>query len=220
MSPHARYGVPLALLALTAAALPAQAQIVKDGGFESALSGSAGSTIYYTAAAPFDTNWVIAGQVGIDNADTYVLNGSNSLYLNSGVGTDSITQNLATTPGALYSLSFYANDDTMGDLLNVSFGGVTLAPIAVPANGYNGPGGDNKNLFTFYSYTVAATSPFTGLTFSSDGSLNSGTLELDDITVQAVPEASSALTLGLLLGLGGFALLAAKKARVKASATV
>ncbi len=234
MSPISRYGIPLALIALAGAAHPAQAQIVKDGDFESAASGPPNSTFYFTNATPFDANWVITGEVGIDNTDVYVLNGSKSLGLNSGIGIDSITQNLETTPGTTYTLSFYANDDApmnlldtlanspdtsanspdiSGDLLNVSFGNVTLDPISVPANGYDGPGAGNQGRFTFYSYNVTATSLFSGLTFSSVGSLNSGTLELDDISVQPVPEPSTAASLGLLLGMGGALILARKNVR-------
>jgi len=226
MSPISRYGIPLALIALAGAAHPAQAQIVKDGDFESAVSGPPNSTLYLTNATPFDANWVITGEVGIDNTDVYVLNGSKSLDLNNGIGRDSITQNLETTPGTTYTLSFYANDapmnlldtlasspDISGDLLYVSFGNVTLDPISVPANGYDGPGAGNQGRFTFYSYNVTATAPFSGLTFSSGGSLNSGTLELDDISVQPVPEPSTAASLGLLLGMGGALILARKNVR-------
>jgi len=214
MSPLSRYSIPLALLILAGtAARPAQAQLVKDGGFESALSGPANSTFFFNSAAPFDANWAVTGEVGIDNADVFVFNGSKSLFLNSGIGTDSISQNIATTPGSLYNLSFYANDDTPGDLLNVSFGGVALAPIAVPANGYSGPGGGNLGAFTFYSFNVLATAPFSGLTFSSTGSLSSGQLELDDISAAPVPEAATTLSFGLLLLLGlGATLASAKKA--------
>lgn len=217
MSLFSRYGIPLALLTLVGmAARPAQAQLVKDGGFESALSGPANSTFFFNSGAPFDANWAVTGEVGIDNADVYVLNGSKSLYLNSGIGTDSISQNIATTPGSLYNLSFYANDDIPGDLLNVSFGGVALAPIAVPANGYSGPGGGNAGAFTFYSFNVLATAPFSGLTFSAVGGLGSGTLELDAISAAPVPEAATTVSLGLLLLLGlGATLAAAKKAGPK-----
>lgn len=207
------------LIALAAA--PAHAQIVKDGGFESANPGQTTQTDYFSGGTPFDTNWVVTGEVGIDQNDTYVFSGSKSLYLNSGIGTDSITQNLATTTGGQYNLSFYANDDTPGDVLNVLFGNTTLAPIVVPANDYNGPGAGNQGLFTFYSYNVVATSPFTGLTFSSVGGLGSGTLELDGISVTPgfapVPESSTLVSLALLLGLSGM-LIAAKKISTKKAA--
>jgi len=203
-------------LALTAlAATPAHAQIVKDGNFETADPGQTTQTDFFTSGTPFDLNWTVMGEVGIDQNDVYVFDGSKSLFLNSGIGTDGISQNLATTAGNLYNLSFYANDDTAGDLLNVTFGDTTLAPIPVPANGYNGPGAGNQGLFTFYSFTVAATSPFTGLSFSSVGNLGAGQLELDDISLAPVPEASTTVSFGLLLlGLGGI-FIAAKKANAK-----
>lgn len=200
------------------AAVPAHAQIVKDGGFETADPGQTTQTDFFSTGTPFDANWVVTGEVGIDQNDTYVFSGSKSLYLNSGIGTDSITQNLTTTNGGQYNLSFFANDDTPGDVLNVMFGNTTLAPILVPANGYNGPGAGNQGRFTFYSYNVTATSQFSGLTFSSVGSLSSGTLELDGISVTPgftpVPESSTLVSLTLLLGLGGM-LVAVKKTSTK-----
>ncbi len=209
----------LALTTLIAlAAAPAHAQIVKDGGFETADPGQTTQTDFFSGGTSFDTNWAVTGEVGIDQNDVYVFSGSKSLYLNSGIGTDSISQTLATATGGQYNLSFYANDDTPGDVLNVMFGDTTLAPIAVPANGYNGPGAGNQGLFTFYSYNVVASSPFTGLTFSSVGGLGSGVLELDGISVAPgfvpVPEASTTVSLALLLGLGGM-LIAAKKVSAK-----
>jgi len=209
------------LIALAAA--PAHAQIVKDGGFETADPSQTTQTDFFSDT-PFDTNWAVTGEVGVDQNDTYVFSGSKSLYLNSGIGTDSISQTLATATGGQYNLSFYANDDTPGDVLNVLFGDTTLAPIAVPANGYNGPGAGNQGRFTFYSYNVVATSPSTGLTFSSVGGLGSGVLELDGISVTPgfapVPEASTLVSLALLLGLGEMMFAAKKVSTKKAAQTV
>ena len=224
MSPMNRFGLPLALIALAGLASSASAQIVKDGGFEAADPGQTTQTDYFTAGTPFDLNWAITGEVGIDNKDTFVYGGNKSLFLNYGTaGMDSISQNLATNANDFYTLSFYANDDTPGDVLNVSFGQTMLAPITVPANGFDGPDGNNKKLFTLYTFTgLTTTSPFTGLSFSSDGSLANGSLELDGIKVTSspVPEASTSLSLGflLMLGLGGAAWTAKKKAGVKSAA--
>ncbi len=210
-----RYGLPAALFALAGLASSASAQIVKDGDFESAASGPANSTTYYATGSAFDPNWTVAGEVGIDNQDVYVFDGSKSLFLNSGVGTDSITQNLATDPTQFYTVSFFANDDTPGDVLNVSFDGTTLAPITVAANGFNGPAPGNEGLFTQYMFSGLTTaSAFSALSFSSVGSLNSGDLEIDDISVSSspVPETSTSVSLGLLLMLGlGAAVIAKKK---------
>ena len=214
MSPIFRFGLPAALLALAGLASSASAQTVKDGGFESAAAGPANSTSYVSAGAGFDPNWTVGGQVGIDNQDVYVFGGNQSLFLNAGIGTDSITQNIATDPTQFYTISFFANDDTAGDLRNVSFGGTALSPIAVPANGYNGPAPGNNGLFTQYTFSGLTTaSAFSALSFSSIGTLSASQLELDNISVTSspVPEASTSLSLGLLLILGLGAGFAAKK---------
>ena len=215
-----RYALPAAFIALAGFASSASAQTVQDGGFESADPGQTTQTDYFGNGSAFDTNWAVTGQVGIDNGDTYVFDGSKSLFLNAGSdGIDGISQNLATDPTQFYTISFYANDDQPGDVLNVAFGGNTVATTVVPANGYNGPPPGNDGLFTFYSFSGLTTaSPFSVLSFTSDGSMANGTLELDDISVNSspVPEASTSLSLGLLLMLGvGGAAWAAKKSQVK-----
>ncbi len=221
MTFSSRTALSAALLALAGLTSTASAQTVSDGGFESAATLSGAQTTFYTTGAGFDPYWTVTGEVGIDNQDAYVFSGSQSLFLNSGVGTDSITQNFATDPTQFYTISFFANDDTPGEVLNVSFGGQTLAPITVAANGYNGPAPGNNGLFTQYTFSgLTTSSPFSALSFSSVGVLGGGQLELDDITVNSspVPETSSSVSLGLLLMLGlGAALVAARK---KSSAAV
>ena len=215
-----RAALPVALFALAGLANSASAQIVKDGDFESATSGAANSTTLYSAGTGFDQNWIISGQVGIDTQNVYVFGGNQSLFLNSGIGTDSITQNVATDPTQFYTLSFYANDDTEGDLLNVSFGGTALDPISVPANGYNGPAPGNDGLFTKYTFSGLTTaSAISALSFSSVGTLNASQLEIDNISLSSspVPEASTSLSLGLLLMLGVGAAFAAKKKSASAA---
>ncbi len=217
MSPHSlfsRAALPVALLAFAGLTTSASAQTVQDGGFESADSGAANSTKYFGTGTGFDSNWTVLGEVGIDNQNSYVFDGSKSLYLNSGSGTDSITQNIATDPTQFYTLSFFANDDVSGDILNVTFGGTALAPITVTANGYNGPAPGNNGLFTQYTFSGLTTaSAFSALSFSSVGSLSSGVLEIDNITVNSspVPETSTSASLGMLLMLGLGAVLIAKK---------
>ncbi len=224
MSPIFRYALPAALLALAGLASSASAQIVKDGGFESADPGQTTQTDFFAAGTGFDTNWTVAGQVGIDNQDAFVFDGSKSLYLNAGQSvdgtTDSITQNLATDPTQFYTVSFFANDDTPGDVLNVSFGGKSLEPITVTANGFNGPAPGNDGLFTQYTFSGLTTAnAFSALSFSSVGSLSSGTLEIDDINVTSspVPETATSVSLGLLLMLGLGSVLVAKKKSVSAA---
>lgn len=222
MLPILRAALPLAALACFAPA--ASAQIVRDGGFENAAVNMTRQTTYFTPGTPFDLNWAVTGEVGIDNMDGYAYAGSNSLFLNAGTaGIDGISQNVMTDPAMFYTLSFYANDDTPGDLLNVSFGGTTLAPIAVPANGFGGSDKANKSLYTLYTFSgLTTSSPFSGLSFSSDGTMANGSLELDNIklTSSPVPEASTSLSLGLmlLLGLGSLAWSVKKNSKTIRSA--
>ena len=215
----------LALGGLAAlAAAPAHAQnLVKDGGFEQADTSQA----TYNLFTPFDTSWIVTqGDVGIFTTNpsgafydpNFVFDGNNSLYLTYDTsGTSEIAQGLATTPGQSYTLSFYADDFASqgSQLLNVNFGNTVVSggPITVPLD----PGGvfATTPAYTFFSYTVTAATPFTGLTFAAadDGSNN---IALDDISVvpAAVPEASTTVSFGLLLmlGMGGLALAAKKKA--------
>jgi len=215
--------LPTLLVGLTfLAAHPAQAQnLVQDGNFEAADPGAAdGSQDYsFTASNPFDTSWtIVQGTAGIDTTTPYVYGGAKSLYLNvdSGGATTTISQDLATTPGTSYTLSFWADDDG-NNPLNVTFGGTTLGPIDIPQNGYPNPDpGSNASSFTFFSYQVSVTDPLTSLTFSASNNGNGSATEIDDISVQAVPETSTLISLGLMLGLGGIAFAACKRQRLSA----
>lgn len=206
-----------ALTGLTAAPVHAQ-NLVKDGNFETADPGQVNSTDKFTTGSPFDTNFVITGFVGIDMNNVYVYDGSKSLFLNDGGAgtTSSVTQNLATKAGQNYTLSFYSGADFTTNELDVTFGSTALAPIIVPNRGYGGPPPGNNGNFTFYSFNVTASSPFTGLIFSTPTPISGkggGTLELDDISVVSapVPEASTTVSFGLLLALGMGGLVVAAK---------
>lgn len=217
----AKSGLVTALVLATAVFMvPAQAQnLVKDGTFEAANPGQSNQTFDYTAASPFDSNWSIMGTVGIDLNDLYIDAGNKSLWLNDGPVEDGITQNIATYPGQRYILSFDANADFPVNELTVSFGQNVLTPIVVPNHGFRGPSSGNAGLFTSYSFDVLGTGDLTALTFISSTSDNPETLELDNISVThdnisvaAVPEASSVISLGLLLLLTvGSAFVAARK---------
>ena len=213
----------LALGGLTVlAAAPAHAQnLVQDGGFEQA-DGANGPN---NSASPFDAFWTIPqGDVDFYYSDpAFVYDGTNSLLLTPDFsGTTTLSQNIATQAGGSYSLSFYADQFGGGNnLLNVSFGNAVVSggPIAVPADAGDG---FTYTTYTFYSYTVQAAAASTALTFSS-GNDDSNLLTLDDISVTpnapaAVPEASTTVSFGLLLmlGLGGAALRARRKAQSQA----
>lgn len=214
----------LALLAgLSFAAHPAHAQnLVQDGTFEAADAGAPDdSEDFFAAGDPsFDSSWTVqTGTVAIDTNNEFVFAGNKSLFLDADFTTTTLAQNLTTTPGGNYVLSFYADDDAMNPL-TVAFGGTTLAPINIPQNGYPNFGpGSNAGAFTFYSFNVAAQTASTALTFSADNNTAGAAIELDNISVTpaAVPEASTVVSLGLMLGLGGLAIAFRKKNAASAS---
>ncbi len=218
-------GLTLALLAgLSFAAHPAHAQnLVQDGTFEAAdPTAMDGDENPFAAGDPsFDASWTVqTGTAAIDTNNDFVYAGSKSLYLDyDPTTTTTLTQNLTTTPGESYLLSFYADDDAMNPL-TVTFGGTTLGPINIPQNGYPNTGpGSNASEFTPYSFSVTATSAVTALAFSADNNNNGAAIELDNISVTpaAVPEASTVVSLGLMLGFGALT-LAVRRKRLSAAA--
>jgi len=218
-------GLALALLAgLSVTAHPAHAQnLVQDGNFEAAdPTALDGDENTFAAGDPsFDSSWTVqTGTVAIDTNNEFVFAGSKSLFLDDDTTTTTtLAQNLTTTPGGNYVLSFHANDDGMNPL-TVAFGGTTLAPINIPQNGYpNSDPGSNAGAFTFFSFNVAAQTASTALTFSADNNNGGAAIELDNISVTpaAVPEASTVVSLGLMLGFGGLA-LAVRRKRLSAAA--
>ena len=140
--------------------VPVHAQsLVKDGDFEQAdPSAAPGAEDAFNSLNPFDLSWTITqGTAGVDTQNLYVFDGKKSLYLNedpSGV-TTTITQNLATTVGQNYTVSFYA-DQSAGSTgsLTVMFGGATFSTV-VPAKGYSGPPPGNNGSFTWESRSTS-----------------------------------------------------------------
>jgi hypothetical protein len=125
---------------------------------------------------------------------------------------DSISQTLPTIPGVFYSISFWLeNDGTQTDNdFQASFGGDTLREFQ----------GTPLFFYQQFSYIERATGPTTSLTFA--GKYNRGYFALDDISVneiipEAVPEASTTASFGLLLALGlGGVVIAAKRKKQRA----
>ncbi len=214
--------VPVAMmLSFASAAAPVQAQnVVKDGGFEQAAPGSTFGTDPSADGAAFDAFWTIQNNVGIDTSNKFVFAGTKSLLLtedNSQL-VDGVTQTLAT-PDHLYVLSFYANADGP-NAFTVLFGGQAVpgSPSSFPQGGFPvGGAGANAAQFTFYSFFVTATAASTELTFQGS---SDNTVELDNISVAPVPEASTLVSLSLLLcfGLGGLMLTAQKRKKAGVAA--
>jgi hypothetical protein len=149
--------------------------MVQDGGFEAAdPGGAAGGTNYFTSGSSIDGGlWnVTQGTVGVDTQNFFVFDGNKSIFLSPGGtsggagGPNSLTQTLATTPGQVYTISFWANAD-VDNTFSVTFGGVAVtgAPSTIAVNGFpSSTWLGNSGEFTFYSGTATAVSASTDLT--------------------------------------------------------
>lgn len=170
----------------TAASLPAPAvvptNLVTNPGFETTNPSFAGYTV-----TPSNGNTVyqttLSAHSGSLAAD---FSGETPGYYGT------LTQNIATTSGTLYTVSFWVEaiyTDSTGGGFKASFGNTTLLNIT---NTSNFP-------YTLETYNVQATSSSTALTF---GGYNvDGNYELDDLSVTvAVPEPATWAGGALLLG--------------------
>lgn len=190
-----------------AAAQSAGANLVQDSSFESASLGN------HAAGASLGDGWTSGtGNVFVSGSSTEAYDGVNTVNfggLTSRSG--SLSQNVATTLGQLYTISFYAAGDNPNAMLTATFGADSLFVSPAPDNGvFNGPAD-----YTHFTFSSTATSPLTTLTFSGTKTEKIGIL-LDDVSVtQAapVPEASTTVSFGLLLMLGLGGLVAAARRR-------
>jgi hypothetical protein len=202
-----RNALPLLSLAAGLAVQARGANIVSDGGFESATLGN------YNPG-PIGDGWIVtAGGIQVyDTADGFggvPHSGSQYVYLDEGYGVNTISQTLTTVVGQSYTVSFWVADDTANSVI-VTFGGQTLFNGTAPTNGVSSAG-DYVN----FTYSVTATSTSTALTITGQYFNGNGTI-LDDVSVtpNGVPSTPAPRSLYLcLIGLAGLALYAALTAR-------
>jgi hypothetical protein len=182
--------LPKLLLALTAAAAlsfaqPAKANLITNPGFETGdftgwthVGGSVTGTAF--GVAPHSGNFQAA-------------------FINPA---DSLTQSVATTPGASYTIDFFLANTTLmaPNSFSVSWGGVTLLTLT-NQSGFG---------YTEYTFTETASTASTALLFQF--SAGDHAWLLDDVSVNpvgvGVPDAGSTLP---LLGFASLGLVALRR---------
>ena len=195
----ATYGVAVLALAVSFGAQAAQAcetdnsdtpcvgSIVTNGGFEDDMTG-----------------WTATGDMSIANTFPHS-GGDYAVFADDQTGT--LSQTLATQAGQNYIFTFYANDFSSKNSINVLWNGATVSgsPTSIP--------GRNLGDYIGYTFTVAATQATTALEFivkPAGDFIPYTSLRLDDICVTptgtrvtTTPEPTSFA----LLALGGLALV-------------
>jgi hypothetical protein len=149
----------------------ATAGIVANGGFET---------------GDF-TGWTLSGNTDFVGVTTGIAHGGDyAAYFGSDDSLGYLSQTLATTAGTTYELSFFlASDGQVPSEFQVTFGGATFSQNDLAFSSY-----------TSDSLTLTATGSSTLLQFGFRD--DNGFLNLDDVSVNSVPEPTS-LTL-LCLG--------------------
>ncbi|TCD47025.1 DUF642 domain-containing protein [Chlorobium sp. N1] len=206
--------IALALLSLPCAT-DARAEVtnlVVNGSFS--LHPYDYSANYYAGSTQL-TGWTITtGSVDIIE---YGYNGTDALDID-GASPGAISQEIATVIGEEYTFSFaYSDNPWAGNIPSMSAtatGDSELSTVTV-----TGPGAANATddmRFSVYTTTFVADSELTTLTFTSLSTSGSAGVVLDDIQLYAspVPEPASLV----LIGLGGAALVATRKRRLREAA--
>ncbi len=188
-----------------------------NGSFEQ-QTVSVGSFTTFAANSTGITGWTVVG-VNVDLCNTAAVNGLISLYAQdgeqwldlTGFGSNSpgngVTQDVATTIGQWYRVSFYVGSAT--DNLNVFASTVDLSIDGGSRQSFTNPTAPLDRLdWRMFSADFVATSGVTNITFYNGSPNYSHTCGLDNVTLEAIPAPGPAACVGL----GG--LLAIRRRRV------
>jgi hypothetical protein len=209
------------------AAAPVHAQIIQNGSFEQGNATGDPSLAVGSTAIP---GWTVTtAEIAFGTNGVYGLAtpyGSQFLDLtgyHDSVPYGGVTQNIATTIGASYSLAFSLGADQSSSIYSgpvsamASAGGTSQAFTFAPAANSTG------NVWQAFGLNFTATSSSTPITIIGTQTAGGQFIGLDNVSVTqnpaAVPEASTTVSFGLLLmlGLGGMTVAAKRRKSAAAS---
>ena len=175
----------------------ASAELVTNGGFESTPVSGAFQT--YSAGADIG-GWIVGGD-SVDVIDAYwpAAEGTHSVDL-SGNAPGSISQTLATTPGATYRIAFDISgnpDQADIDDMSVTWGGTEISESPFSFDSSTASRSDMK--WKAYSADVVASGTSTVLTFASETGDAYGPA-LDNVSVTQLGSASTVTYAGASQG--------------------
>lgn len=174
----------LAILAVAGLAQSATVNLVSNGSFEQGAGGIGSFTGWQTTLRDSATFVDSSGQTGTHAGQAD--DGLWSAYFGSTAssGGSSISQTLTTDVNQMYALSFYVANDNGGQPANNSFvtsiGGRTESLSNLPSQNYSHEG---------FVFTASSTQTVLSFLGYNDG----GYLQLDNVSVTAVPEPSGAM---------------------------
>ena len=154
----------------------ARANLITNGGFETGdFSG-----------------WMVSGTDNdVVGSVPFISPHSGNYQALFGFANNSITQNVATTPGSSYVVDFWLAAKVYAQVpgsVSVNWGGSTIFSHLFSSGLYG---------YTEYTFTVNALSPTTALQFQFSNPQFSNTFYLDDVSVNpaSVPDGGSAVSL-------------------------
>jgi hypothetical protein len=172
------------------------------------------------------TGWTLTGETRPDHsfvsdADTYpgwdewLPHGGDAFAALGAIGSDlSLSQTIATTPGASYRFIFHLGSD--GEKPNALVAVWDGTPVLALSDEAETPGhdlihGPAAAAYALYSFTAVASGPATTIRF--DARNRDGWWALDDVSVTELPEPASLASLGA----GILALAACARGRLRAT---
>lgn len=205
----------LACVAIGGLASSAHANVT-NGSFEQVTVG-AGSFANLSGGSTALTGWTVVGSLVTVINTSYVESGitfnaqSGSQWLDltgpaSNLASNGVTQDVPTTIGEFYRLSFWVGSATNN--FNIFASTVDLSIGGGPRVSFTNPTAPRSSMdWQLFSADFAATSALTNITFFNGSGPNNNLSGLDNVTLEVIPAPSAVA----LLGLGG--LMAARRRR-------